>query len=223
MSRTPIRQLLFAAILATAVLSVRAEPVADDAGEKLVRDFLTDVTTLQGRFRQSLVDAEGAVVEASSGTLEIERPSRFRWIYDDPYEQWLVADGTNVWSYDVDLAQVSVKPQSAALANTPAMLLGDAANALAQFRFEGSQVEGATTWVRMRPADDSSGFERVELGFRDGELYRMAFFDNLEQTTLVEFQDTAINQPIDASRFVFVVPEDADLVGVPLAADATAQ
>ncbi len=213
---------MLAAILASAAMFARAEPAGDDAGEKLVRDFLTQVTTMQGHFKQSLIDAEGAVVEASSGMLEIERPSRFRWIYNDPYEQWLVADGTNVWSYDVDLAQVSVKPQSAALANTPAMLLGDAANALAQFRFEGSQVEGATTWVRMRPVDSSSGFERIELGFLDGELYRMVFFDNLEQTTLVEFQAIEINKPIDETRFVFVVPEEADLVGVPLAADATA-
>lgn len=222
MNRTSIGQFILAATLAAVALSAWAAPAADDAGEKLVKEFLTDVTTMQGRFKQSLIDAEGAVVEASSGTLEIERPGRFRWIYDDPYEQWLVADGTNVWSYDVDLAQVSVKPQSAALANTPAMLLGDAANALAQFRFEGSQEEGATTWVRMRPVDSSSGFDRVELGFRDGELYRMVFFDNLEQTTLVEFMAIEINRPIDDTRFVFVVPEEADLVGVPLAAGATA-
>lgn len=216
------RQWSVTAIACTLTLGapVQAETVetdTDDAGEKLVNSFLSDVVTMQGRFEQSLIDAEGEVVEVSAGTLEIERPSRFRWAYAEPYEQWLVADGLNVWSYDVDLAQVTVKPQEKALSNTPALLLGGANNALEQFRFAGSMVENETTWVRMLPEDDSSGFNRVELGFRDGQLARMAFFDNLEQTTLIALSDVVINEPIDANQFEFAVPADADLVGVPLA------
>ncbi len=200
-----------------------AQATIDDAGEKLVTDFVSDVITLQGRFEQSLIDAEGAVVEVSSGTLEIERPTKFRWTYSDPYEQWLVADGLNIWSYDVDLAQVTVKPQAKALANTPALLLGGGSEALEQFRFDGSMIENGTTWVRMLPVDDSSGFNRLELGFFDGQLSRMVFFDNLEQTTLVALYDVVVNEPIDALQFRFAVPEDADLVGVPLAAGDTVE
>ena len=177
---------------------------------------------MQGRFEQSLIDAEGAVVEVSTGTLEIERPKRFRWAYFDPYEQWLVADGLNIWSYDVDLAQVTVKPQAKALSNTPALLLGGATDALQQFSIDGSWVQNETTWVRMSPVDDDSGFSRVELGFLDGDLSRMVFFDNLDQTTLVSFYDVVVNEPIDAGHFTFIVPDDADLVGVPLVASDAA-
>ena len=193
----------------------------DDAGEALVNDFVENVVTLQGRFEQSLISAERQVQERSSGMLEIQRPGRFRWSYNEPYEQWLVADGLNVWSYDVDLAQVTVKPQTEALANTPALLLGGADDALAQFRFEGSFEEQGTTWVRMVPVDTSSGFERMELGFLDGALSRMVFFDNLEQTTVIALYEVTVNEPIDDARFEFVVPEDADLVGVPAAVETS--
>lgn len=213
-----IRLFFFWVFCAVAGQSALAQATVDEVGEKLVNDFLTDVITMQGRFEQSLIDAEGAVTEVSNGTLEIERPRQFRWIYSDPYEQWLVADGLNIWSYDVDLEQVTVKPQAKALSNTPALLLGGAKDALEQFRFEGSRVEEETTWVRMRPIDEGSGFNRVELGFLNGELHRMVFFDNLEQTTLVALYDVVINEPIDAEHFEFVVPLDADLVGVPLVA-----
>lgn len=213
-----IRQLLIALTLALPGQYALGEAAQDPRGERLVNDFLNGVATMQGRFEQSLIDADGTIVEVSSGTLEIDRPSRFRWVYDEPYEQWLVADGTNVWSYDVDLAQVTVKPQAEALKNTPAMLLGDAEKALLQFRFDGSFVAGDITSVRLQPLDTSNGFDRVELGFIDGELRRMVFFDNLEQTTLVTFRDIKINAAIDDDSFVFTVPDDADLVGVPLAA-----
>lgn len=197
-----------------------AQARLDDVGEVLVNDFVQNVITLQGRFEQSLIDAEGEVVERSSGILEIERPGRFRWAYSEPYEQWIVADGLNIWSYDVDLAQVTVKPQAEALANTPALLLGGSEDALAQFRFDGSTVEQGTTWVRMIPIDTSSGFERMELGFFDGQLTRMVFFDNLDQTTLVALYDVKTNEPIDAEQFSFTVPDDADLVGVPIVAES---
>ena len=211
------RVLLGLLILGTPLVGLAGGGV-DEAGEKLVNIFLQEVITLEGSFEQRLIDAEGAVVEVSTGTLEIERPKRFRWTYAEPYEQWLVADGLNVWNYDIDLAQVTVKPQVESLSNTPAMLLGGASDALQQFRFDGSKVEDSTIWVRLLPISTDSGFNRLELGFTGGQLGRMVFFDNLEQTTLVALYDVRINEPIDQERFEFVVPDDADLVGVPLVA-----
>jgi len=215
--RLVIRQTVLLVLAVLAASNGFAQARTDELGEKLVRDFLTNITTLEGRFEQSLIDAEGAIVETNSGTLEIERPSRFRWSYHEPYEQWLIADGVNIWSYDLDLEQVTVKPQAQALANTPALLLGGAEDALEQFDFAGTTIESITTWVRLNPKDKDSGFNRVELGFIEGELRRMVFFDHLEQTTLVALRDVVVNEPIDSSRFDFVVPEDVDLVGTPAA------
>ena len=195
-----------------------AETAVDD-GKRLVDAFVEDVTTFQGSFEQALIDADGQVVEKTSGRLELQRPGQFRWSYSEPYEQWLVADGVNIWSYDVDLAQVTVRPQAEALANTPALLLGGSAGALEQFNYEGSYVETVTTWVRLAPKNTDSGFLRVELGFVADTLSRMVFFDNLEQTTLVAFDEVAVNEPIDPARFHFVVPEDVDVVGTPAVAD----
>jgi len=197
-----------------------AEDVVDD-GKRLVDEFVTDVVTFQGNFDQALIDADGQVVESTTGTLEIQRPGQFRWSYVDPYEQWLLADGLNIWSYDMDLAQVTVKPQAEALANTPALLLGGSADALEQFNYEGSYTETITTWVRLAPKNTDSGFLRVELGFVDDTLSRMVFFDNLEQTTLVDMSEVAVNEMIDPARFRFDVPDDVDVVGSPIIADLT--
>lgn len=195
-----------------------AQGADEDAGRRYVDNFVADVVTFQGNFEQALLDPDGQVIDKTTGTLEIQRPGQFRWSYIEPYEQWLVADGLNVWSYDVDLAQVTVKPQASALANTPALLLGGTSDALEQFTYEESYVEADTTWVRLTPKNTESGFERVELGFNDGTLRRMVFFDNLEQTTLVDLSEVSVNLPIDADRFSFVVPEDVDVVGVPAVA-----
>ena len=206
--------------LLLSVAAQAAEPVADD-GEALVSAFVNDVVTFAADFEQSLIDPDGRMLEKTSGTLEIQRPGRFRWMYVEPYEQWLVADGANIWSYDVDLEQVTVKAQAAALANTPALLLGGSGEAMDQFEHGGTFEDAGFTWVRLLPIDTESGFRRVELGFDDGQLSRMVFLDNLEQTTVVVLKNVVVNEAIDTSHFEFVVPDGVDVVGKPVAANQT--
>ena len=207
--------------LLLSVAAQAAEPVVDD-GEALVNAFVNDVVTFAADFEQSLIDPDGRMLEKTSGTLEIQRPGRFRWMYVEPYEQWLVADGANIWSYDVDLEQVTVKPQTEALANTPALLLGGSGEAMDQFEHGGSFEDAGFTWVRLLPVDTESGFRRVELGFDAGLLGRMVFLDNLEQTTVVVLKNVVVNEAIDTSHFEFVVPDGVDVVGKPVAANQTA-
>ncbi len=209
---------LLVAVLLVSMAGRAAEPAVED-GEALVNAFINDVVTFTAHFEQSLIDPDGRILEKTSGTLEIQRPGRFRWIYEEPYEQWLVADGANIWSYDVDLEQVTVKPQTEALANTPALLLGGSGEAMEQFEHGGSFMESGLTWVRLLPVDTESGFRRVELGFDDGRLSRMVFLDNLEQTSVVVLSNVVVNEAIDAARFQFTVPDDVDVVGKPVAAE----
>ncbi|MCH7503293.1 MAG: outer membrane lipoprotein carrier protein LolA [Proteobacteria bacterium] len=192
---------------------------SEGIGPQLIEGFVTDFTTLQSRFEQSLMDADGRVLEVSSGRLEIQRPGRFRWIYSEPYEQWLVADGLNVWSYDVDLAQVIVKPQAEVLNSTPALLLGGSRDAMKQFTHDGIFEDGGLTWVRLKPVNTDSGFNRLELAFNGTMLSRMVFFDNLEQTTVVSLYDIVVDEPIDPRQFEFVAPDGVDVVGIPVTSE----
>ncbi|MDJ0939943.1 MAG: outer membrane lipoprotein chaperone LolA [Woeseiaceae bacterium] len=214
-----LRALFILAVTASCGFAAAADD--NDRGRELVDIFVNDVETFAGRFEQTLIDPDGEVLESSTGVLSISRPGKFRWAYEAPYEQWLVADGLNIWSYDVDLAQVTVKPQAEALANTPALLLGGASNAMDEFEVVESDEEGGPTdelgleWVRLQPVDADSGFAYVDLGFADDTLNRMVFLDNLQQTTIVYLTEVTVDEPVDAAEFRFEVPDDVDVVGTP--------
>lgn len=202
----------------TAFANAQDNSDADDTdlGKQLIDNFVNNVSTISGRFEQQLVDADDIVVETSTGTVEIQRPGRFRWSYTEPYAQILVADGLNVWSYDVDLEQVTVKSQAKVLGSTPALLLGGSKDVLDEFDYIGSFTDRGTVWVRLRPKNTENGFTKVELGFADDKLTRMLFSDNLEQTTLIALFDVSLNEPIDDERFSFSPPQGVDVVGVAL-------
>ena len=188
-----------------------------DSGEQLIKDFLRGTSTISGRFEQQLVDANNNVIEESGGTLDIRRPGRFRWVYDDPYEQILVADGLNMWSYDVELEQVMVKAQSDALRSTPALLLGGSGDVLEEFNIDGAIEYRGVQWVQLRPKNTGGSFYKVELGFTDGQLSRMLFGDNLDQTTLIALVDVSFNEPIADVVFRFTPPDGVDVIGAPVA------
>jgi outer membrane lipoprotein carrier protein len=203
-------------MFAVSSAATAAAQQAEVDGEKLLDHFLRNVQTMRGRFEQSLIDANDRVLESASGTFEIRRPGQLRWLYEQPYKQVLVADGLNVWSYDVDLQQVTVKAQADVLSSTPALLLGGSEHVLDDFTYGGSFKDRGTDWVRLLPRDADSNFDSVELGFSDGTLTRMIFEDNLDQTTLVAMHDVVLNKPVDAGHFRFVPPEGVDVVGKPL-------
>ena len=126
-----------------------------------------------------------------------------------------MADGVNIWSYDLDLLQVTVKPQAEALASTPALLLGGADDALNDFMFDGTYDQEGLTWVRLRPVDTDSGFKHMQMAFDDQTLNQMVFVDNLSQTTIVALNDVVVNEAFADGHFEFAVPDDVDVVGTP--------
>ena len=63
-------------LLTLLVASAQAQVLMEDAGKRLVDEFVDDVVTFSGTFEQVLLDPEGEVLERTNGTLEISRPAR---------------------------------------------------------------------------------------------------------------------------------------------------
>ena len=66
---------------------------ADD----LVTDYFSGLDTFQSQFIQTVIDSDGQQIQRSEGTVWIRKPGRFRWDYQTPYRQLIVADGKQLW------------------------------------------------------------------------------------------------------------------------------
>ena len=52
-----------------------------------------------------------------------QRPGKFRWSYEKPYEQLIIADGKRLTLFDKDLNQATIRKLQAALPSSPASIL----------------------------------------------------------------------------------------------------
>jgi chaperone LolA len=189
-------------------------------GITLLDRYLEGLRTLRANFSQTLTDAHGAEIDRGSGTLVVSRPGKLRWELRpqgarEGAGELMVADGKNVWFYDRDLAQVSVKPIDAGLSGTPAMLLSGAVEVRRNFVLNDGGEHDGLNWVTVEPRAADSDFRRARLGFVHGDLTRMILEDKLGQTATIVFDHAARNGPVAAEEVSFTPPPGADVIGTP--------
>lgn len=180
--------------------------------------YLDGLKTLRAEFSQRLVDARGVTVQETQGSLVVQRPGRFRWEVrpvGGAGGQLLVADGRNLWFFDKDLEQVTVKPADASLSATPAMLLSGVGDIREVFTIEPLPRSGGLDWVRVVPRASDADFRDARLGFDGRELKRMELNDKLGQTATLLFGRTQRNVAVDPAELRFTPPPGADLIGTP--------
>ena len=178
-----------------------------------LRRFFSEVNSFSARFSQVVLDERLSPIQESSGTLWIERPNKFRWDYEKPYQQQIVADGKRLWVYDVGLQQVSVRPLSGGLGDTPAMLLAGRGRLDDNFTIKPLSMQNGIEWVQLSPRRKDSGYEDIRVGFAQGKLRVLEMVDGFGQVTRVTFQSSRENPRIEPNRFSFTPPEGVDVVG----------
>jgi outer membrane lipoprotein carrier protein len=140
----------------------------------------------------------------------------FHLQYQNPYEQLYVADGNNLWMYDRDLEQVTVKPQADALGSTPVLLLSTAEPLATNFEVRELGEHEGFYWLELNPKDPDSNFDFVKLAM-DGETLRaMEMVDGFGQTTRLYFDPMVRNPTLDGDVFSFTPPPGVDVIGEPV-------
>jgi outer membrane lipoprotein carrier protein len=162
---------------------------------------------------------QAARSKTSSGTFEFLRPNRFRFMYQKPFQQSIVADGQTLWLYDADLNQVTARKQSLVLGSTPAALIAAAPDLQAlraDFNLQDAPDQDGLQWVVATPKAKDGPLESVRVGFRPSdkgsELAVLEILDSFGQRSVLTFSQLQVNLPLAADAFKFEPPAGADVV-----------
>lgn len=178
-----------------------------------LKTFIQETRTVRANFSQTLYDKNARTLQESKGTMQFERPEKFRWTYEKPYEQLIVGDGTQVWFYDRDLNQVTIRQFNIAIGSSPAALLAGSSAIEDNFVLTELGLQNEMEWLEAIPKSNESAFEFIQMGFSlDGTLRIMALRDNFGQTTLLSFSDLDKNPALPAELFKFSPPDNADII-----------
>ncbi len=193
------------------LFSISIFSIADEQPEHLT-NFLKDLETFSAAFEQISLNQFGEELEKSVGVMHIRRPGMFHWAYWEPYIQYLISDGVNLWIYDEDLEQVTIRDISNLIEESPAAILGGEIDIDAHYIVINLDTTDGNDWIEMTPRDVESQYSSIQLGFKDSQLYSMILLDHLGQTTVIKLLDMKRNNALNIELFQFTVPEGVDVI-----------
>ena len=199
-------------LAAVAALTLAPAVALAASAQEQLRAFVATVTAATGSFSQYTVNNQGRTQPAQTGVFSFQRPGKFKWAVQRPYEQLVISDGRKVFQFDPDLAQVTERKVDTAIGTSPAAILFGSGSLEQSFDVSALPSKDGIDWLRAKPRTADAGFSRVDIGMKDNLPVRVELLDSFGQTTRVDLSGIAANPQLPASEFQFVAPKGVDVV-----------
>lgn len=190
--------LLFVVLTMNAPAFAETPALSSDIAK--IEHYLRNLDTVQARFLQTAPNGHQLV-----GTFYMDRPGKLRFEYDDPIEDFIVADGLFIYFYDAQLGEQTNAPIGFTLADfllrKDLRLSGDV-DIQQVLRNDGIlQIKLAQT------SDPGSG--SITLGFTENpfQLKKWRVIDPQGLITEIEFFHFKTGMDLKRSLFVYTDPK----------------
>ena len=210
-------------------LSANGVIAADaNSGAEQLRQFVRNSKTAEGTFVQQQLRAPKAnepqdkglkVIRQTQGSFVFQRPGRFIWDTQKPYEQKLIADGKQLILWDKDLNQATFRPAGQALAATPAAILFGESSLDQHFDLVESEERLGMKWVLLIPKKNPNAkkgndlpYTKISIGMANGLPKALELIDGLGSVVLVTLDQIELNINLSPSRFSFTPPAGAEVL-----------
>lgn len=193
-------------------------------GVEQLRQFVKTVQSAQGEFAQQQMRTPKPnepqdklkLIRQTSGQFIFQRPGKFVWDTQKPYEQKLIADGKQLLMWDKDLNQLTIRSANQALAASPAAIMFGESTLDAQFELEDGGSKTDLQWVnlqpKLKPGQGDLPYTKIAIGMAAGLPKALELTDGFGSVVLVVFNQMQINPKIEPSRFQFKAPPGAEVL-----------
>ena len=159
------------------------------------------------------------VVRQTQGHFAFQRPGRFVWDTQKPFEQKLITDGKQLILWDKDLNQATFRSAGHALASTPAAILFGESSLDQHFDLIDGEDRLGMKWVALTPKKDPNTkggndlpYTKISIGMANGLPKALELMDGLGSVVLVTLDKIQLNVTLPANRFNFTPPAGAEVL-----------
>lgn len=204
---TACRSRILAAIVCLAVFFIFAAPIAAHAADekaippiaRKAEAYLNNLKTAEARFVQRAHNGNELY-----GTFYLSRPGRLRFEYDEPIQDFIVADGYFIYFYDAELGEQSNAPIGQTMAD---FLLRKDLRFSGEIQVTGVRREGDTIEIALVQRGDPEAGSLV-LCFSEApfQLRKWRVIDSMGYVTETELMALRTGVELDDSLFIYQNP-----------------
>lgn len=199
------------AIVLAAVVMPWAAHAASDAQSQL-QAFAAHVSSATGTFSQTTAGTDGRVQPAQTGTFAFSRPGKFRWSVQKPYAQLVISNGTQIYQYDPDLQQLTVREAGQAIGASPAAVLFGSQPLDQVFNVSPLPDHDGLQWLRLKPRQANAGFAQLDIGMKGDMPAQIDLVDTFGGHTRIVLSGMQVDAKLPPSTYQFTPPQGTVVV-----------
>ncbi|HEY1266420.1 MAG TPA: outer membrane lipoprotein carrier protein LolA [Candidatus Binatia bacterium] len=222
--KSRLSRILFSALsllAASSLFIASPEPSPAAEGDDQIVDQLQksydSITDFTADFQQETEYKTLNKTIKAHGKVSYKRPGKMLWKFDEPKNQWVLADGQSLYFYQPENKQVLKTPlKNAFRSSAPLTFLLGIGNLKRDFKATSKGVEGNLYVLQLGPKDGSIGGDEITLGV-DKQNYQINWArikDPGGNLTTVHFINMRRGVGVNDSIFRLQVPQGADVVDV---------
>jgi outer membrane lipoprotein-sorting protein len=197
---------LFATFVFLSVILIspaRAQATGQSEILHKVESYLNNLQTAKARFVQTAYDGSQVI-----GTFYLDRPGKLRFEYDDPIEDFIVADGFLIYFYDSQLEEQSNAPIGSTLAD---FILRPELKLTGDIEVTNIRDSDNMLQVSMVQADEPEAGS-LTLGFNSNpfQLKKWRVTDSMGSITEIELFQMQTDIHLDDNLFIYSSPQTLD-------------
>jgi outer membrane lipoprotein carrier protein len=194
------------------VSAFAADPALDSL-LKGVESRYNKAKTLQVQFHEDYTPL-GRPRRSESGTLQLRKPGRMRWDYDNPKGKLFVSDGKYLWLYTpAENRAEKMKFQESDDMRAPLAFLLGKLNFDKEFRNLQAKPEGDAQRITAEPKTDNLPYSAVEFVVGAQSRIQSVKVTGFDRSILeFHFDNEKMDPPLDGKLFQFQMPKGATLV-----------
>ena len=214
-TKLPVALALFFFLLAIPAISGSAAENEEQIVDQLQKSY-DSIADFTADFRQETELTTLKKTLKAFGKVTYKRPGKMLWRFDEPKNQWVLADGKSLYFYQPDQKQVLKTPlKNAFRSDVPLTFLLGIGNLKRDFKATSKGVEGNLYVVQLAPKD-GKGVDEVTLGV-DRQNYQINWArirDPAGNLTTVHFSNIRRGVGVGDSVFRVDIPKGVDVVDV---------
>jgi len=177
-----------------------------------LKNYLTNINTMEADFEQSNYSNSNALIDKSIGRIKIKKPDNLLWDIELPFSKKIVLQKDTLRIFDSQLNQLLISSMPMEIENSFLILLLRDANILNFYSIDKIEKDGDEEQFSLIGNNRRNIFEKIEIYFTKDKLSKFIFFSANNESIELQLMNVLINKNLPDKDFIINISDDTEII-----------
>ena len=177
-----------------------------------LKNYLTNINTMEADFEQSNYSNSNALIDKSIGRIKIKKPDNLLWDIELPFSKKIVLQKDTLRIFDSQLNQLLISSMPMEIENSFLILLLRDANILNFYSIDKIEKDDDEEQFSLIGNNRRNIFEKIEIYFTKDKLSKFIFFSANNESIELELMNVLINKKLPDKDFIINISDDTEII-----------